>query len=754
MKPFLGREADLKILNGLMANHDVVSITGEYGVGKSSLAQHFYDSGWVYSMGFHKHIMLDATYSNNWNDIILAMGRAFKENFATLTRLTQIEEAVKQFIIENQVLVFIDNSDHLKEELKTLIFDIADKSKKGSKFLITSISSPFSLPLHERYAIFELKGFPPESSDIYRKLLGIGLSKILDDNEMWVRLNSINGNPRKLSYIAMEKPETADELNKIIVKMERGKFDEDVVKKKLDTVDRVTPIGYYVALGRIQALIFEQDILAFLWDRLNCGNTQAFIKSQKILADKGLLDILPKWKFKLDSANHIVLTKYSADYFMGKQLDCIDYFVSEYYKDLFLSSKEGFNLEALGHYVFHSVKVKNYESAYSFVFDGNILETAHRLERAFELLPVIEHFHTEWKERLNNTKEDDPVLPRIIEQYMMIQTEMGRIYKDLSQYDDCIKILNLANNQLNTLYSNTLEPDRQSRLQRKIWHYLGIAYSQVGRTKKCIDHYSYVIEDATAKKETEFTCLDALSMGYLSYELKFHNMKKADEVGEAANMLCEKINAPDIKIKNLCGLAQIKIFMNNIEASEEYFEEAEKLLKETDTDYRELGRIMINSVVTYIYLEKWDEVERRLQNAFRIYEKCGDERRKAMGVAYNGIMLFRRRKRHEGSEKIKQAFKQHKTIKAHREIIYEALTYIWMLDPHLLNDIVNLVNSGDKDKIKNYFEENKISQLSNIPQEMTDYLCETMNTERTIFIDFWLKYYRPILLNETKIPRK
>ena len=129
--------------------------------------------------------------------------------------------------------------------------------------------------------------------------------------------------------------------------------------------------------------------------------------------------------------------------------------------------------------------------------------------------------------------------------------------------------------------------------------------------------------------------------------------------------------------------------------------------------------------------------------AFDIYEKHGDQRRKSMGLAYEGIMFFRQGKHDEGLNKVYEAFEQHELIKAHREMIYEALTYIYMKSIEHANALVKiiLIPAEQQETLENYLAKNRIDS---IPKEIYKCICSAA-TSFKIFVKFWNNYYKFML---------
>jgi hypothetical protein len=133
--------------------------------------------------------------------------------------------------------------------------------------------------------------------------------------------------------------------------------------------------------------------------------------------------------------------------------------------------------------------------------------------------------------------------------------------------------------------------------------------------------------------------------------------------------------------------------------------------------------------VVYISTLEWGEADRRLKKGLDLNKKFGDRRRGATADAYRAIMLHKQRNQEEGKEKMLDAIKQHKEIKDWRNLVWEVMSYVWMMDSGFEGDLLLVINRGD------------------FPQEMQycmKHIVEDKNLQ--IFVDFWKKRFKPLLL--------
>ncbi len=778
----LERANEIKDLITCFEKNAIVCMTGEMGIGKTNLAEQFIKVMDLpdFRKKFEKVVFFTAELKDNWESIVNRLIRKLQADFTQKSNSKELEAKIIEHISQYKICLVLDNVNN-EEIIPDIIGFIGKWSKQvhnGSKLLLTLRELPFNdrHPLPEKCCEFPLKGISKDES--IKRILGENLFQFIENSGLKDELKKLNGNPMKLGQLRMcmpEEPELEDsEKLKRYIKEIQVLKDEDTAKKNviktilmfIKSDNKNVPLDHFLALGRIRALKFDEALVPFLWENLGCGNTQLYGRTLESLIRDGLLEQVPreKQKIRLNAFTRMMLEKYCIEYFGKERLPLIDYFISEYYRNSFSESKkEAPELEELNHFVYHALRSGNYDSAYSYVFESAILNSAHNSGLAVGLKPILSHFYNYWNINFIKDKDlDGEKNLRLVEQWVMIQMEAARIYKDLSEHEKSLGYLSEAKNSLENKIAEMDKNQTDQRvkrklgqlkeIRRKIWHLLGVAYSQVGKTEECLNAYKTAVESAAEQKS--FTSIDALSMGYLAYELKFHDIDMAEKVGEAAVNLCGKIKDPEIKsvtTKNLCSLAQIKAFKQNANDSIKYFNEAfarcdkppQNKPGEITKDSRELGRILINSAVIYIYMEDWKEVEARLKYASAVYEKSGDKRRKSMGDAYFGIMLYRQGKCDEGKGKILDAFQKHKEIKAQREMIYEALTYIWMVAPNQVDGLIRTISQ--KNKIVSEDDLNFI-KTSNIPENIYKCIIFAINTESKIFIKFWENHYKTTLL--------
>ncbi|HEX8184499.1 MAG TPA: tetratricopeptide repeat protein, partial [Blastocatellia bacterium] len=372
----------------------------------------------------------------------------------------------------------------------------------------------------------------------------------------------------------------------------------------------------------------------------------------------------------------------------------------------------------------------NFDSPYSYVFEGSVLDTAHYNGLSLELKTILRHFDNGLRNP-EKGKESSELNGHRVEQAAKIAIELGRIYKDLSDHNECLNCMDKADKKLDEPSAASIDSATRRELKRRLWHYKAISLSQLGRTEDCLDYYSRVFKDGIVNEE--FTWFDALSLGYYAYELKYHDIEEAEKLGEKALQLSRQIGDKNTIIKNLCNLGPTVFFMGKVIESEKFFADAYKeSLAQPDAskDKREMGRILINSVVVYIAKKDWAEAEKRIEDCLKLNTEFGDRRRAGSARAYRAILHYKLGDQNRAREVMLDAIGQHLKVESWRELANEVTTYLWMLDPEFKGNL------------------KRIPQARSLPTEVIKCI-DHFNEDKalSVFIKFWIERFKPIVLS-------
>ena len=736
MANFEGRSKELFQIRKLLfedsqnVSMNALLILGEPGVGKTSLAYAASQNYRNQTQNLKKIIDISA-YMKTWDIIIPELARDLLIDVSSKSNISELEERIINYAIENPILIQIDNLTITDDIVINFINNWS--AAKNSNLLITINQNISITEMPNNCGIFQLEGITEEYAVF--EILGEKLATLIDKCNLSSELKALKGNPQKLLYLRWRSPELCSDIIHYINELNI----EEENYRKLETIRNnfEYPVEHFLALGRVRQTEIDEALIAHLWDQLGMGTTELYSRCLNQLIDEKLIEKTPNSGLRISAGVHVQLEKQIINTVGERQICNIDYFLGEYFRRRFAKKDKNIHsLKDLESYVYHMIRSGNLDSAYSYVFERNELDLARSRGLSVEVEPILHHFYNEI-ERIaseSNRKDSECVIgddlvknqsENLIKK-ATVAIEMGRIYKDLSRHFDCLEAMDNAYQTLQSIPASYKHQPKITEMKIKINHFRGIAYSQIGRTVECIISYNNSIVEAI--KNDYFTATEALSLGYLAYELKFHDMEASIRIAKKAVEISKKIGHLNVYIKNLCSLGQILSFAGDLENSIYYLREAEKLCQKEPTDVRELGRIFINSAVSFIGSRLWDQAESILDKADNILGESGDRRRKWMGIAYRGILKYHLGDQDSRINLILQALVAHKNVGAIRETIYESLTLLWMKNCKISNINTEIIKNKD------------------LPEDTRIYLSKISNDYLQVFISFWENCYLPTLL--------
>lgn len=480
------------------------------------------------------------------------------------------------------------------------------------------------------------------------------------------------------------------------------------------------------------------------------------------------------------------------DYFRARFIKGYANFLHERKEYKGHDKKEPFPVEELDAYITHTTDGGYVHSAFQYLFSRGIVEWAHSAGSALGLVQILKtlctgiermrnHPHTYPRKGLKGslTQLEDTTnkiiddiysqksctLPGTIRYHLegiknsipeylaerdgkdspdaeleamaaVVRAALGRAYKDLNQHNKALDCLQHAKRTLEDKTTekeieNKLEEFGLRRLKADLYHYLGIVYSVTGRAVECLEAYFEGINYAA--ENDCFHSRDALSLGYLAYEMKFYDIEAALKMAEDSVILAERTNDNIVTAKNLCTQGQIKSFQQKWEDAYNLFSKADMVLDGKDD--REACRIKVDKAVNHIYKRKLQEARRVLNSVTESFGKTGDRRRIAVANAYLGIIEFLNGNENRGIKILLDAFNTHLKIGTKREAIYEGMTILWMRGLHS--------STLCKRSLEEYLK--KVSKLESPFDIILQYL-NGLTQQDQIYVNFWRNHYLPTLL--------
>jgi HAD superfamily hydrolase (TIGR01509 family) len=687
---------------------NVMFITGVSGVGKTRLVDHMRHH--EFRSYEYKQVRLSIG-DKQWIFFVTGLLRDLrKARGLGREPLKALEEELEKLITEHaqadQYLLIVDDVATVGDKLINFVgrFERASASRL---ILITQ----YELDESKLPANAELLRVDRLDENSARTLLAGNFEDLVESLDAWSLIERLEGNPHKLMMLRgfRPQPSSLEELEKRIESL----TDPDINELK-EVADQYV---HFAALGCLRQPAFEEDMFAFLWDRLGHGGTEPYVKIRHELIDRSLI-IRPdpgEDRLRINGGAHQQLRALTQEETFSTQAGFFNYFLAVYYRNRFSKAKGEPSMQDLESYVNHASRAGNCISAFRYIFEGGVLEVAFRKDLSLQLWPVLSQLERGLQDILDTQQTVTPSIdatPAQRDSTMLklakVKMELGRICKDLNDPENGLRYLKEAR----SLISEIKGPERD-RLSARINHFRGICHSVLGQEKHCRDSY---MESFCAAKHIEAEPLDALTLGYLAYETKFTDLAEAEKLAKNAVILSEHLQDDEIKMKNLCSLGQILSFARKFDESEEAFALAEKIGAQ---NVRELCRIKVNSMVTFIGKGDHERAEKLLEEAEKEFGETGDRRRLAMGKAYVGIIEFKRGNEERGRELVLEALKTHYSGGARRESLYEALTW------------------------KNWMADDKIKE----PACITAVLEDSKKHGMELYETFWDQCYKPALLD-------
>lgn len=480
------------------------------------------------------------------------------------------------------------------------------------------------------------------------------------------------------------------------------------------------------------------------------------------------------------------------EYFRHKFASKYELFLADTTSHQSIEKRTRFPMEELDAFVFHTIASGHVESVYSYAFTHCRLEWAHAAGSSLGLKQVLEMLCSGITTKLSEIRHS--VEPNMQKRIDSLYDDAKNIFDDIQQshsdasahidlhHFECIKNsifkltskregmnqaearleamaasvhaeLGRTNKDLNSYqfalehFDCALEILRQPEIQKQLEaigafhlpadldHYRGIVYSVTGQVAEALEAYFDGIKYATINNC--FTARDAISMGYMAYDLKYYDIEAAYRLAKAAVTQAELMGDSIILSKNLCTLGSIQSFMNHALESTNSFASALDTLK--TRDIREYCRIKIDSSVNDIFKSEFKRARADLEEVIEKFGETGDRRRIANAKAYLGIIEYHESKQEAGCTAVEGAFEIHYNMNSIRECIFDAMTSVWMRTscriPTRTGEITTELSTlSEKEK-------------ADIPSFVQEFLVESSKKpDLHVYVKFWRTYYLPTLL--------
>jgi hypothetical protein len=629
----------------------------------------------------------------------------------------QVEDYVVGRLSEPSVslLVFIDNADSLDPVWLRGFMERWLRQCANSVMLLT-MSTGLGLE-DDSYFEYELRGL--RDAGAVASLCGEELARRFPD-VLAASANKLGNNPQRLLYLRWMNPETEAALAGLTERLSASNSLPVPLTEILS--QRISrPVAHLLALGRVRALEVSEDLLSWLWDKLDGGSADCYISTRERLVREGVITREPEsGRLQVNPDVHIQFERELIGILGSHHLAHIDYYLAEYFRRQYeASSIPAEQLRYLDEFVHYSILAGNAISALTFVARPEIVAAFHRAGNAFGLREVLSHID----EHVETCGDDFKLEPRIVDLWIQVKIEIAQCTKELGESERCLTLLDAAEQ----LVPRGTAGGR-NRLLKRINYLRGIAYSSLGKTLECIRAYAAVATESVVTKDIDEVAV--LALGYLAFETRFHDGWLARELAAASVALAEwySVRVKDRLpvAKNLCNQAQILFFQGDIVEAERCFAEAEEAAA---SSRRELGRVQTYRSMIHLNRGATAEAETLLRQGLEFHRASGDRRRLASANALYALLSIRNGDLDRGWSLLEDALDCHCSVKDARNAILESLTYAYLrhgYDPERARDVARVTAS--------------------CTERWASVLREAAETEFQVFAIYWRDYVQKQLL--------
>jgi tetratricopeptide (TPR) repeat protein len=741
-RSLVGRAEAIATLGGMLSPPEsrLVVIQGEAGVGKTALANHLMSS----ANRFTRKVTLSAytkasTLAEDQEILLLAsLARQLSAEVAPKMSAAELEDAIMQGAAQAETFVLLDNVDEV------------ESADWFARFVSrwTEVNHQSLLVLTTRQAG---QGVDTSSPAVRRfDLIGVDetagldllapLGDAFEASTLAAVVRALKGNPRQLLHLVSLSPKTEADLWERVKRLNEERDNVDELLQKVEG-----PVLHFLALGRANAIEFDERLLAWLWDRLVDQGAEQYATVKSALVAVGLLASYDEGRRLAVHPNDQPQLEKVLNQRLGKKLLIdVDYYLAEFYKAKFLRLLDGLQETEelgvlLGEYVHHSGLSNNLDGVFGFVFEPSMMKRIHHQGLSLVLTPALQAFADELQRRI--AEADDAIsrlahLPESGSRRSRLQKttrqlkywqaeawiELAHCHNDLSKHEACLLTLDRAAQQL-----SDLDGSANARHWRHRVNYLrGISHSDLGQSEECIAAYRDVVQQGLDDDRS------LLALGYLAFELRFFDEPRAIRLCQQAIELSEKRHDRSLVAKNHCNLAQVLFFCGQREEADKHFRSAADICQSPEgwADVRELGRIKVHHSMVYIHRGDFVEAARILDEGLQANRRTGDRRRTATARALRSIVLFHADDRQGAKEGLAEAITVHRDLGDWRNAVMESLTY------------------AEIDGIHNRKEALERARQSTRGREpWADAIAGCPERPWVVFSEYWEKHYRRRLLN-------
>ncbi len=704
----------------------VIQLSGEVGVGKTALANRLIEmaSAGALAGRFDQHAWQSA-HQESWGKVVSQLAqKLIGKSVVFKATKKEIEDRVITFCIQNTTLLVIDNIEVEQQgEVVNFINRWLETTHKSVLMLTLrkELEPSIERSIVRHYKIIGLTDPYPQL-----ELLGNTLRQRFGDESLLKHVGVLNGIPLNLLYLRYLDPKSESDLKKHVTGLIEEKI-ENLSALKLSALEDVLaslprPPTHFMALGVIRHLQFDERLLAFFWDCMGGGSSEAYIELREKLVSSHLLIPVSdpiRRTYRVSEDIHRQLYRALSSRIGGEErVSTVHFFASEYYRRVFESGESPL-LDSLNAFVYHCFASGEHTRAYNYLFESksDILPSLHQAGMALQLQDLLQSF-LEKEDRFSSL------------QRCKFLIEIAHVCSDLSQFDQCLNLMDKAVALLQAI-KDEVDNSLYTQLSKRIWYYSAVAYSNTGRSNQCLRSYFKIV---SAAWENGLDPLACLSLSYLAHDLKYRDIDKSLKYGQAALEIAREIRDPHLIAKSLCSVAETYIYARQFENADLCFKEASECCQDKIggvADRRELGRVLKNWGLVALIQKQWDVGKERLTEARELSSSTGDRRRVATADLYLGILYYHLGNHQKAETLMLSAIKALDDLGDGRYLVPALMMYVWWKDHDDSGQLKELATCKNCDK-------NIITILSKISNKSNDENIQ-------IYADFWRNFFRPVI---------
>ena len=772
-KDFFGRDQDIGALVALIDDPatTVLVVTGERGVGKTSLVSNILKLRLRFGpdpasrfarSSVHSPFPAGSAGLEDW--LVASIARKVLPAIPASASRDELTHAIIAAAAKARIFLLIDNAEVLDQTwLHYFVGAWADTASPSLLVLTTTLDVPVDARHGAGHRTYRLNGFPADEAEAILRILGDDLAARFDRESLLAASLSLGGSPQRLRYLRWLSPSTEDELNRLVTELRDSDFAGGLIDGLRSRIAR--PLDHFLALGRARTLSPAESLLAWLWDKLGGGATASYVDVRDRLISEGVLTRSPGADavvFRINPAIHIQLENHLARSIGRPHVSHVEYCLSEYYRDQF----EGRDQEALKpddmfvlrEYLYHAFQARNIAAAVEFACSPSRLRQFHSLGLAMGLKPVFAELDANIALLLKQIdpellkpaptsseaaqpSDDSPRRPiddlgreqaELRRFQVPVKIELAHCAHDLSEHEACLGLLEEAERLLPSL-GHPGDAAVQEAAQA-IDYLRGTSFSDLGRSRESIGAYHALVRRGVDTGQVDERVI--LALGYLAFELRFHDVERALDLGRRALELAVKRGGTALVAKNQCSLAQTLVFSGHVDEAARIFSQAHAACGDGQTvrtHHRELGRVLVYTSVVHIANGNYEEALHMLTQGEHINRATGDRRRAATADALRAIVLWRMGGREaEAKALLDSALKRHEDMKDLRNLVNDVLSYAYF------EGFVDLDHATAAAGEYSRRDQRWAQALATMRRSSGEVL--------NLFAGYWTKHVRPVLL--------